>query len=137
MSVISRVGYAVAYVGFLILVTTIVDLFNGVADPVLWSISVVLLLIGIPLLMQAPYAKKLKWRLLWSSSPTGTIGVALTLYGTMVLFSVRRNLMQHIPIETWWQYLVMGTGALLLGIGMLVSRNPIKEPVGDAARNHG
>src|SRR5687767_2276839 len=56
MPIISRIGYAVAYVGFLVLVMAIVETFYANADPVLWSVSIVLLLVGIPLLMRGPDA---------------------------------------------------------------------------------
>lgn len=129
MSLAGRIGYAATYIAVLVFITVPIQASYGKIDLVLLFVPGVLFLIGLALLMRDPLARKLNWKLLWSASPTGAIGVALTMYGTLTLPSiVRLNLVQGYPIESWWQYLAMGAGALLLGVIVLLTRSPIKDP---------
>lgn len=127
MSFAGRVGYVLLNIAFYVLIVAIVA-FWGQDSFVLLIAGGLLLVIGTGLLSSDPLAKKLKWKLLYSASNSGRLGVPLIMYGTTTLLTITRiNLTGGIPISHWWLYPVMSVAALLVGIVVLLSRTPVKE----------
>jgi hypothetical protein len=128
MSLLSRIGYLASYIGVMFLIPATVQTSYGGPDVVLWLLAGLPLLIGLPLLFSDPLPRKLKWRIGVSSSPTGTVGVAITMYGVLTFSTISfPQLRVGGPIESWWLYFVISLVALVLGSVMLLVKPPLMD----------
>jgi hypothetical protein len=125
LTAIGKVGYLAAYMGLTLLVIAVVQmLFPGSRlNVALVLIPIALILVGVIVLAQDPYARNLRWRLLWTqvwSSPKEKVGFVLVFFGTSMLW-YSASIWSGWGLEYWWQYLTISLASLIIGLGLILA----------------